>query len=41
MRMLLVLLLSMPGLISSLQCYYCDTASNVSCPGWERSVDTM
>merc|ERR1711988_174724 len=31
--MLVVLQISQ---ISSLQCYYCDTARNVSCPGWER-----
>ena len=36
MTMLVVLLITLPGLISSLQCYYCDTARNVSCPGWER-----
>merc|ERR1712156_1004292 len=22
--------------LEALQCYHCDTAANVSCPGWER-----
>ena len=31
-----VLLVSLPELRSSLQCYHCNAAQNISCPGWER-----
>ena len=23
-------------LVRSLQCYHCDLAANISCPGWSR-----
>ena len=36
LAVVLLVLLVLPALMSGLQCYYCETAKNVSCPGWER-----
>ena len=40
MRLKVIAVLVMVGMnitmISGLQCYYCDTASNVTCPGYYR-----
>ena len=37
LMLLLSLILCLPWRqVSSLQCYHCDVAGNISCPGWQR-----
>ena len=33
---LAILMVTYLPLLTSLQCYHCDLAANISCPGWSR-----
>ena len=42
MILVVILVVLQISKLEALQCYHCDTASNITCPGWQRPpIDTV